>query len=145
MSTQEQLTRTADKAGVIGAIVAAMGCAACFPVLGSLGAAIGLGFLSQFEGTFIRYVLPLFALIGLVANLVGGLRHRHWPRMFLGIIGPLLVLTAALLMSVYGIRAEWLLYPGLALMVAVSIWDLVSPPRKGRQRPDASLIRSASQ
>lgn len=134
MSTEEHLTRTADKAGVIGAIVAAIGCAACFPVLGSLGAAIGLGFLSQYEGTFIRYLLPLFAIIGLVANLVGGLRHRYWSRMFLGITGPLLVLAAALLMSVYGIRAEWLLYPGLALMIAVSLWDLVSPARRsGRE------------
>lgn len=132
MSTQEHLTRAADKTGVIGAILAAMGCAACFPALGSLAAALGLGFLSQFEGTFIRYVLPLFAVIGLVANVVAGVRHRHWPRMFLGMIGPLLVLTAAFLMSLYGIRAEWLLYPGLALMVAVSVWDLVSPPRTAR-------------
>ncbi len=138
MSTQEHLTRTADKAGVMGAIIAAIGCAACFPVLGSLGAAIGLGFLSQYEGTFIRYLLPLFAIIGLTANLVAGLRHRHWPRMFVGIVGPLLVLAAALLMSVYGIRAEWLLYPGLTLMVVVSIWDLVSPARKNRQRSDPS-------
>ncbi len=146
MSTQEHLTRTADKAGVMGVIIASIGCAACFPVLGSLGAAIGLGFLSQFEGTFIRYVLPLFAVIGLAANLVGGLRHRHWRRMVLGVIGPLLVLAAALLMSVHGIRAEWLLYPGLALMITVSIWDLVSPPRKGRrQRLDASPVPNASQ
>lgn len=141
MSTQEHLTRTADKAGVMGAIIASIGCAACFPVLGSLGAAIGLGFLSQFEGTFIRYLLPLFALIGLVANLVSGLRHRQWPRMFLGIIGPLFVLAAAFLMSIFGIRAEWLLYPGLALMVVVSIWDLIAPPGRGRrQRTDASSV-----
>lgn len=141
MDTPEQLTRTADKAGVIGVLVAAIGCAACFPALGSLGAAIGLGFLSQYEGTLIRYVLPLFALIGLAANLAGGVRHRRWLRMFVGVIGPLFVLAAALLMSVYGVRAEWLLYPGLLLMVAVSIWDLASPLRKNRQqRPgDPSL------
>lgn len=130
MSTPDHLTRTADKAGVIGTIVAAMGCAACFPAIGSLGAAIGLGFLIQYEGALIRYVLPLFAIIGLAANLVGGLRHRHWTRTVLGIMGPLLVLAAALLMSIYGVRAEWLLYPGLALMVAVSVWDLASPARE---------------
>lgn len=141
MSTEEHLTRSADKAGVIGAIIAAIGCAACFPVLGSLGAAIGLGFLSQYEGTLIRYVLPLFAIIGLLANLLGGLRHRHWPRMFLGMTGPLLVLAAALLMSLQGIRAEWLLYPGLAFMIAVSIWDLVSPARKGRRRAGRRVRR----
>lgn len=141
MSIEENVTRTADKAGVIGAILAAIGCAACFPALGSLGAAIGLGFLSQFEGTLIAYVLPLMAMIALVANVVGGLRHRHWPRMILGIIGPLLVLAAALLMSIGGIRAEWLLYPGLVLMVAVAIWDMISPPRK--VRCPAPLLRHA--
>ncbi|MDT7533033.1 organomercurial transporter MerC [Sphingobium sp. SA2] len=135
MATQDTVTRTADKAGVIGAILAAMGCAACFPAIASLGAAIGLGFLSQYEGVLIRYVLPLFALIGLAANVAGGLRHRNWSRMFLGMIGPLLVLAAALLMVFYMKRAEWLLYPGLVLMVAVAIWDLASPPRKRSSRP----------
>ncbi|MDT7531209.1 organomercurial transporter MerC [Sphingopyxis sp. SE2] len=136
MSTQDTLTRTADKAGVIGAIIAAMGCAACFPAIASLGAAIGLGFLSQYEGVLIRYALPLFALIGLAANVVGGLRHRNWPRMIIGMIGPLLVLAAALLMVLYMKRTEWLLYLGLLLMVAVAIWDLTSPPH--RKSPQAS-------
>lgn len=135
MSTQDTLTRTADKAGVIGAIIAAMGCAACFPAIASLGAAIGLGFLSQYEGVLIRYILPLFALIGLAANVVGGLRHRNWPRMIIGMNGPLLVLAAALLMVFYMKRAEWLLYPGLLLMVAVAIWDLTSPPHRASPQP----------
>ncbi|AGG88978.1 mercury transporter MerC [Rhodanobacter sp. FW510-R12] len=121
------LTRTADKAGVIGAIVTAMGCAACFPALASLGAAIGLGFLSQYEGVFIHYLLPLFAMVALLANGIAGFRHRQWLRMALGVIGPVLVLIGALRM------AAWLLYPGLVLMVAVSIWDLVSPPGKGHR------------
>ena len=130
MSLPNPLTRTADKAGVIGAIVTAMGCAACFPALASLGAAIGLGFLSQYEGVFIHYLLPLFAVIALLANVFGGLRHRQWLRMVLGMVGPVLVLAAALLMSSMGLPTAWLLYPGLVLMVAVSIWDLGSPPGK---------------
>ena len=131
MSTlnSDPVTRVADKTGVIGAIVAAMGCAACFPALASLAAALGLGFLSQYEGIFIRYWLPLFAGIALLANVVGGLRHRQWHRMLPGVIGPLLVIAAAALMVAYGWPTSWLLYPGLLLMVAVSIWDLVSPLR----------------
>ena len=43
----------------------------CFPALASLGAAIGLGVLSPFEGVFIRVVLPIFALIALLANALG--------------------------------------------------------------------------
>lgn len=130
MSPQDPITRTADKAGVVGAIVTAMGCAACFPALASLASALGLGFLSQYEGIFIRYLLPLFAVIGLLANVAGGIRHRRWSRMILGMIGPLLVLAAALLMASFGWPTAWLLYPGLTLMIAVSIWDLVSPPKR---------------
>src|SRR6476646_5057345 len=97
-----QGTRIAGSAGTIGAIIAAMSCTACFPALASLASALGLSFLSQFEGVSIHYVLPLFALIGLATNVIGGLRRRGWARMVLGIIGPLLVLSAALLMATYG-------------------------------------------
>ena len=122
MSTKA--TRVAGSTGTIGAIVAAMSCAACFPALASLASALGLGFLSQFENISIHYILPLFALIGLAANVIGGLRRLDWVRMLLGIIGPLLVLAAALLMAAYGMATEWLLYPGLLLMVVIAIWDL---------------------
>lgn len=128
-SAQNPIRRVAGSGGTIGAILAAMSCAACFPALASLASALGLGFLSQFEGVSIRYVLPLFALIGLAVNVVGGFRHRTWVRMGLGVIGPLLVLAAALLMAVYGMPTEWLLYPGLLLMIVVAVWDLVSPAR----------------
>lgn len=118
------VTNIASGGGTIGAIFAAMSCVACFPALASLASALGLGFLGQFEGSSIRYVLPLFALVGLTANVIGGLRRQGWVRMTLGIIGPLLVLAAALLMATYGMPTEWLLYPGLILMIVIAIWDL---------------------
>ena len=127
MSTQG--TRVASSTGTLGAIIAAMSCAACFPALASLASALGLGFLSQFEGVSIRYVLPLFALIGLVANVTGALRRKGWVWMVLGIIGPLLVLAAALLMTTYGMATEWLLYPGLLIMMVIAIRDLMATNR----------------
>ena len=127
MSTQG--TRVAGSTGTIGAIIAAMSCTACFPALASLTSALGLGFLSQFEGISIHYILPLFALIGLAANVIGGLRRRGWVRMVLGISGPLLVLAAALLMATFGMATEWLLYPGLVLMIVIAIWDLMATNR----------------
>ncbi|WP_037569553.1 MULTISPECIES: organomercurial transporter MerC [unclassified Sphingomonas] len=138
MPTEDSLTRTADKTGVIGAIIASFGCAACFPALGSLGAGIGLSFLSQYEGPFIRYVLPLSALIVLAANLRS---HKTWLRLALGVTGPVLVLIAALLMSLRGVRAEWVLYAGLVLMIGVSILDLVSPPGRRFSNPIPSRNR----
>lgn len=109
-----------------------------FSSLASLGAAFGLGFLSQYESSLIRYVLPVFAIMGLTANVISGLRHRNWGRMIVGVIGPLLVLAAALLMVAYGWPTEWLLYPGLLLMIAVGAWDLISPARKRSRATDTA-------
>jgi mercuric ion transport protein len=130
------ITRIADKAGALGAIVSAMGCATCFPALASLGAAIGLGFLSQYEGLFITRLLPLFAALALLANGLGWLSHRQWRRSLLGMIGPAIVLAATLLFLFFGNGGtEYLLYVGLAVIVGVSIWDLVAPANR-RCGPD---------
>ena len=132
MATQG--ARIAGGGGTIGAIIAAMSCTACFPALASFASALGLGFLSQFEVASIHYILPLFALLGLAANVIGGLRRGGWVRMVLGIVGPLLVLAAALLMATYGMPTEWLLYPGLVLMIGIAIWDLVSSAHKHQDK-----------
>jgi len=115
------LNSIGNKAGGLGSIVSAMGCGACFPAIASFGGAIGLGFLSQYEGLFITVLLPLFASLALLANALGWLSHRQWQRSVLGMVGPVIVLVASFTM------AEKLLYVGLAAMVAVSIWDFVSP------------------
>jgi mercuric ion transport protein len=128
------LTRIADKTGALGSLVSAMGCAMCFPALASLGAAIGLGFLSRYEGVLVRTVLPLFAVLALLANALGGLSHRQWRRSALGVIGPVIVLAATLVFRGRA-GAPPLLYVGLALMVAVSIRDLIAPAHR-RCGPD---------
>ena len=123
------ITRAADKAGLLGSIVSAMGCASCFPAIASLGAAIGLGFLSQYEGLFIRILLPAFAAITLLANAFGWLSHRQRRRTALGMLGPGLVLAARYPLWRFGWSTD-VLYTGLAIMLAVSIWDLVSPAHR---------------
>ncbi|MCE5232296.1 MAG: organomercurial transporter MerC [Mizugakiibacter sp.] len=121
------LTRLADKAGLIGSVVSAAACVNCFPALASLGAVIGLSALSPYEGLFVRILLPAFAAIALLANALGWLSHRQWPRAALDMLGPLLVLVAVFVMRASGHRTGWLLYPGLLLMVAVSVRDLLAP------------------
>ncbi|MBT2305141.1 organomercurial transporter MerC [Variovorax paradoxus] len=123
-------TRAADKAGFLGSIVSAMGCGSSFPAVASLGAAVGLGFLRQYEGLFISILLPAFAGIALFANAIGWLNHRQWRRIALGVLGPVLVLAAVFVMRAYGESSGWLLYPGLAIMLAISIWDLISPAHR---------------
>ncbi len=125
----EWITRAADKAGVVGTVVSAAACPACFPALASLGAAMGLGIFAQYEGLIMTTLLPLFAAVALVANALGWLRHRQWHRSLLGMIGPAIVLAALLVFP----GEEWfdkLLYAGLACMVGVSLWDLFSRTNK---------------
>jgi len=123
------LTRLTDKAGSVGSVVAAMGCAMCFPAIVSLGAAFGMGFLSQWEWVFIETILPLFAGLALAANALGWFSHHQWHRSLLGIIGPTLVLLSLYPFFPYAWSA-YVTYSGLAIMVIVSIWDLLYPANK---------------
>lgn len=129
MNLPTLIPRLADKAGTLGALVSTMGCAMCFPALASIGAALGLGFLAQWEGLFVNTLLPLFAWIALGANALGWLSHRQWQRSLAGIVGPSIVLLSLYPWFQYG-WSTWTLYAGLVLMLAVAIWDLVSPAHR---------------
>ena len=123
------ITRLFDKTGVIGVLVATLGCASCFPALGALGASVGLGFLAHYEGVFINTLLPIFAWIGLGANVSSFYFHRIIHRMLAGIVGPIMVLLTLGPLWIYD-WSTYLLYSGIGVMLAVSIWDIVSPPNK---------------
>ncbi|MDE3027343.1 MAG: organomercurial transporter MerC [Paracoccaceae bacterium] len=132
------LTRSGDKTGALGVLVSTMGCGMCFPAFASLGAALGLGFLQQFEGLFVSTLLPLFASVALAANGLGYLRHRQWLRSLLGILGPAIVIAG----SVWWLGSAWmrpLVYTGTVVMLGVSIWDLVWPANR-RCAPDACEV-----
>lgn len=128
-SLMQILTRLGDKTGALGALVSTMGCAMCFPALASIAAALGLGFLAQWEGLFVNTLLPLFAWVALGANVLGWFSHRQWHRSVAGIIGPAVVLLSIYPWFQYE-WSTWTLYGGLALMLGVAIWDLVSPAHR---------------
>lgn len=123
------MTSVADKTGSLGALVSAAACPACFPALASLGAALGLGALAQYEALFVTRLLPLFALAALLANGLAWFSHRHWRRSARGIAGPATVLVAIALLLLGLPLAQQLLYAGLVLMVTNSVCDLVSRSR----------------
>ena len=120
--------------GAVGAVVSTMGCAACFPLLASFGATIGLGFLAQYEGLFISKLLPFFAAFALIAALFSWFSHRNHLRGLLSVIGPILLLVLLKVFWVESWRTN-AFYFSLALMTVVSIWDLISPPHKACNIP----------
>ncbi|HEX7323814.1 MAG TPA: organomercurial transporter MerC [Rhodanobacteraceae bacterium] len=141
-------TRSVDKAGVIAAIVGSFSCAACFPAAASIGAAIGLGFLSQWESLFVHILIPIFAIAVLLANLTGWFTHREWHRTVLGSVGPVMALIGAFgLMGVFGMThgflapniARAVFYAGLIVMLLAAAGDLARPARR------CALSRSARQ
>ena len=85
---------------------------------------------------FINKLLPIFAIIVLVANVLAFVSHKIWYRALAGIIGPSMVLLTLYPLWKYGWSTP-LFYTGLALMLAVSIWDIVLPPAKTCALPDA--------
>lgn len=121
--------RLGDKTGSIGSVVSAMGCAMCFPAIANIGAAIGLGFLGQWESLFLDTLLPFFAWLTLVINLFGWFSHKQWHRTLIGIVGPILLLLSFYPWFQYG-WSTYITYSALALMLAVSLWDLLSPANK---------------
>ena len=128
------ISRAFDKTGSFGTLAAALSCAGCFPALGSLGAALGMGFLSQYEGLLFRRLLPAFAMLALLANGFGWYKHRSHLRGILSVLGPIVVLAALFPLWHY----EWsinLFYFGLALMLAVSIFDVFLPVNAAQCKP----------
>ncbi len=127
------ITRIIDKTGVIGAIIGSFSCAMCFPAAASLGAAIGLGFLSHWEGLFVHWLIPAFAAMALLATWAGWFSHRQWRRALTGSIGPVLALI-----GVFGLTHHFLardlardiFYTGLTVMFLASIWDMVNPANR---------------
>lgn len=122
------VTRVLDKTSSFGALVSAMSCAGCFPALGSLGAAIGLGFLGQYEGFLFHKLLPGLAALALLVNAWAWYRHRQLTRGLLSVLGPVAVLVALLLVW----RYDWsiyLFYAGIALMLVMSVLDLFRPAK----------------
>jgi mercuric ion transport protein len=81
-----------------------------------------------------RKLLPAFAILALLANGFSWYKNRSHLRGFLSVLGPIVVLAALFPLWHY----EWsinLFYFGLALMLAVSIFDVFRPVKAAQCKP----------
>lgn len=92
-----------ERVGTGGAVLSALDCAACFPLLASLAGYLGLGFLAAYAGLLINIPVPVFVVLVLISHAMVGLRARNFWRLLWGVVGP-------------------------AMMLAVSLWNMLSPP-----------------
>ena len=106
-----------EKAGSVGAVVAAAACPVCFPKLALLGALFGLGALGAYESQL------LLAAQALVAVAVAGhalsffKHHNRW------LLASAVASGAAVFAGLYWIGSEAVVYAGLACLVAASATD----------------------
>ena len=120
------MNKILDKVGSGGVWLAALSCTACFPALGSLASALGLGFLSHFEGIAVNTLLPLFAALALLVNFYNWYQLKHMVRGIVSVIGAITVLLTLYPLWQYN-WSTYLFYFGISLMVVMSVWDIVKP------------------
>jgi len=123
------LNKLLDKIGSGGVWLAALSCTACFPALGSLASALGLSFLSSFEGIAVNTLLPAFATLALVVNIYRCQRNNNHLSSALSIMGPIAVLLALYPLWQYD-WSNYLFYCGISLMVVMSVLDIVKPTKE---------------
>jgi mercuric ion transport protein len=112
-----------------GIWLAALSCTACFPVLGVLASALGLGFLSTFEGIAVNTLLPIFASVALLANIYNWYKHKNITRGSLSVAGPVAVLLTLYPLWQYD-WSTYLFYIGIILMVVISVMNVVKPVKE---------------
>lgn len=123
-----KIHRLIENSSSMGAIISTLGCASCFPAAATLGSALGMGFLSAYEGIFINTLLPAFAGLSLLLQLYQLWNTRKLLQGLLGITGPLMVLATLYLFWTDN-WSTYMLYTGLILMFSVSIWQWISHPK----------------
>jgi mercuric ion transport protein len=118
-----------EKTGVVSTIIASMSCGFCFPFLASLGASLGIGFLSEFEAFFIVTAIPVLAWFIVAMQIYAWTKHKKLIYLFFGLLGPITIL---ILKHFFWI-AEWrtdVYYLALTSMVLYSIFTIFKPPVK---------------
>lgn len=112
-----------DKLGAVGSFLAAAACPACFPLLGIVGSAVGLGIFKPFEGA-VFYIFQGLVLLGLLGNISAYFNHNKIIPLLIGVASPILIFF-----SLYGIYLTWVLYTGLFGMMAAAILNFFAIKR----------------
>lgn len=116
-------TNILDKVGSVGALVAGAAVPCCFPFLSLAGSILGLSFLAPYE-SYVLYAMQLFVVIALIGAVVAYRGHRKLLPLILGVLSVLAVLYSLNT----GINVK-ILYPGLAGLVVVAIWNSIEARR----------------
>lgn len=108
-----------EKAGTVGALIAAAACPVCFPKLALIGAAFGFGALAPYEGYTLIAVLILVAVAWL-AQVAAFRRHRNRALLALATVA-----TATLYAGFFVAGSTLLMQAGLIALLVTSVWLVI--------------------
>lgn len=116
-------TNVLDKVGSVGALIAGAAVPCCFPFLSLIGSILGLSFLAPYEA-YVLYAMQLLVVLALVGSIIAYRGHRKILPLMLGVVS-----TLAVLYSLNTSMDVRILYPGLAGLVVVAIWNSIEAKR----------------
>lgn len=116
-------TNVLDKVGSIGALVAGAAVPCCFPFLSLIGSILGLSFLAPYEA-YVLYAMQLLVVVALIGSIIAYRGHGKVLPLTLGFVS-----TLAVLYSLNTSMNVWILYPGLAGLLIVGIWNSIAAKR----------------
>jgi mercuric ion transport protein len=114
--------------GIGLAFVPKLACPACWPVYGALLGSVGMGFLLDAS-----YLLPLTVAFLTVA--VGALAFRAQSRWGYGPFAAGLAASAVILLGKFVFGSDLVVYSGVALLVAASVWNALPARTKAAGCP----------
>ena len=107
--------RFLDKFGVTGALVAAMVCPVCFPLLSAIGSILGLSVFYSFEKPAV-YVFQILVILALIGNVISYSHHKKTLVLIFALIG-----FALIFFAFYVRFNQFIVYLGLLGLVAAAI------------------------
>ena len=116
-------TNVLDKIGSIGALIAGAAVPCCFPFLSLIGSILGLSILAPYEA-YVLYAMQGLVIVALVGSIIAYRGHRKLLPLMLGSLS-----TFAVLYSLNTGMNVWILYPGLAGLIVVAVWNSIEAKR----------------
>jgi hypothetical protein len=118
-----------DKVGSIGAVIAAAMAPCCFPLLGVIGTALGLGAMERFAPQ-LQYAVQVLVSLAWVGAFIAFRQHRViWP-IILATVG-----TALCFVHYYYHYSEPMIYTAFAFLVVSGILNTVIRMKKHTKNP----------
>jgi hypothetical protein len=124
-----KIAQNLDKIGSLGAVIAAAMAPCCFPLLGIIGTALGLGAMERFAPQ-LQYAVQILITIAWVGAVIAFRHHRVlWP-LLLATVGTVLCFA-----HYYIHYSELMIYTGFAVLVASGVWNSVIRVGLSQKRP----------